>query len=219
VAEPVGKELVFMGKITRFVAHEMTNILAAVGENAALIQDVLSHSASEAVSTRERIARAFRTIEHQIARGVDLASRLNRFAHDADETKTAEDLNAMLLQIGSFAERLARLKGVGIRVVPSDQPLNPVGNPMSIQMAIFDCLEFIMDHLGSCTTVVIRSRRVENGTAEVAIFPEDTSQVVGLDINVLCSLPQWTALEQSIERAGGKLVAEKESGKFVVVFG
>ncbi|MDQ7784919.1 MAG: hypothetical protein RDU20_18695 [Desulfomonilaceae bacterium] len=218
MAEPAGNELRFMGKITRHVTHEMTNVLAAVGENAALIQDVLSYSGGEAVSSHERISRAFRTIEHQIARGVELSSRLNRFAHGTDEAETAIDLNALLLQIGSFAERLAQLKSVGIRVAPDDRPLDLVGRPMSIQMAIFDCLEFILDRLEPHTTVVIKSRAIGNGAAAVDFSPEPSSQALEPDVETLSPRPQWTALEQSIERVGGRLTAEEPSCWFSLVF-
>lgn len=218
LAETDGKELVFMGKITRTVAHEMTNILAAVGENAALIQDVLFYSGSGAVPAQERISRAFRTIEHQITRGVELASRLNRFAHGTDEPKTTIDLNIMLSQIGSFGERLARLKGCGLRVVPSDRPLELVSNPISIQMAIFECLEFVLDHLETRITVVMRSRGLYQGAVEVDFSPDVPSHGVDLDVKGLSSLPQWTALERSIERVGGKLAVEDASGWFSVVF-
>lgn len=218
MAETAGKELVFMGKITRSVAHEMTNILAAVGENALLIQDVLSFS--EGLDpAQERISRAFRTIEHQIARGVDLATRLNRFAHGTDHPKTTADMNALLSQIESFGSRLARLKGCGIRVVPSDQPLYMVVNPISIQMAIFDCLEFILDHLEARITVIMQCRGVNNGAVEVDFSPEALSDAGILEVEMLSALPEWTALERSIERVGAKLVASDEaSGRFSVIF-
>ncbi len=218
MAEANAKELKFMGKIVGNVAHEITNIFAAVGENAALVQDILTYSPEGTSPSPERISRAFQTIERQIARGVELATRLNRFAHDTDETEKTVDLNTILWQVGSFGARLARLRGVDMRVVPSDQPLDLIANPIRIQMALFDCVQFLLDHLETCITVVMESRGGKNGTLEVTFSPEVPGESVESEVDVLFSLPQWTALEQSVERSGGKLVSSEASGRFSVVF-
>ncbi|MFH1113675.1 MAG: hypothetical protein V1792_07110 [Pseudomonadota bacterium] len=210
-------ELKFMGKIVANMAHEVTNILAAVGENAALIQDVLTYSREAASPLPERIFAAFQTIERQISRGVELASQLNRFAHDTDETMTKVDLNTMLSQVGAFGSRLARLKGVDIRVAPSEESLGLVGNPIRIQMALFDCLDYLLDHLKT-RTVVMRSGRTEDGTLEVTYTPEVPGESGKSDVGEPFSTPQWTGLVRSVEGSGGKLVSDGAVGGLSVVF-
>ena len=113
-------EITFMGKITRSMTHEMTNVLAAIGENSALGNDILSLDSESSFPSQQRLGRAFNVIDNLVRRGVDLSNRLNEFAHSTDQSTTTVDLNDMVVKTASFAARLSELKRVGLDVVEAE---------------------------------------------------------------------------------------------------
>jgi hypothetical protein len=136
------REVAFFGKITAAFTHEMKNVLAIMKESAGLMDDLLSLSQNAAFPHKERLIRALETMEKQAKRGIELSSRLNRFAHSADEPFATLDLPEILEQIISLSERFARLKQVTLTLNPPEKAVSVVLPPMRLQMAIFACLEW-----------------------------------------------------------------------------
>ena len=141
------KEILFMGKITGAIAHDMNNVLATIEMNSALIQDLFSLLPDSLLEKKDQIPRAFGIIDSQVNRGVELSNKLSAFAHITDEVENNVDLNDMVRQIASLSERFARLKQVNLKVVTRDHPLLLIQQPFIIQMALFFCLELILENL------------------------------------------------------------------------
>lgn len=218
MTEPDARETVFMGKIARTITHEMTNILAAIGENSALIEDILSLSGDVATSTHERIGRAFRIIEAQVTRGVELAGRLNTLAHSTEATSREIDLNEAVERIAALSERLARLKGIDLRIAAHDQPVVVTGNPLRMQMALFDCLGVLLENLESRSTVVLESSRRGKAEVRVNFAPEPSSGAPNVDVERVRSSPQWDRLLESAKCVDGRIEINEASGELTLIF-
>ena len=183
------KETLFMGRITGFMMHEMKNVLAAIGENSALIQDVLHLSDDPLHKMDERIDRAFRIIDNQVDRGVELATKLHTFAYSADEPKNEVDLNEIIKKTVSLSERFARLKQVTLEVIAHDRPLNLIAHPLMLQMVLFDSLELIFESFQSPGTVVLRAGEINKAEAEVSFSSDEPGRDFLSDIKAEALAP------------------------------
>jgi hypothetical protein len=153
------REVAFFGKITAAFTHEMKNVLAIIKESAGLMEDLLSLSQSAAFPHRERFARALGTIEAQAKRGIELSSRLNRFAHSPDASVASVDLNEILEQMIFLSGRFARLKGVTLSLDPHAHALPLITYPVVLQMAIFCYLESCWEVLGTGGNIALSAGR------------------------------------------------------------
>ncbi len=113
-------ELAFFGKIAASVTHELRNVLAVINETNGLMADLLAMMREAPFPHREKFQRSVQKIEEQVRRGVEITSRFNRFAHSMDHACADIDLNSILTQTVSLAQRLAalrnvELKGAGLR--------------------------------------------------------------------------------------------------------
>jgi len=86
------KEAAFMGRITAGVTHEMKNVLAIIKESAGLMEDLLALSKDASFPHREKFSSVLSKIRNQVARGVDISTRLNAFAHSPDRRPADVDL-------------------------------------------------------------------------------------------------------------------------------
>lgn len=200
-----GKETRFMGKITGAVTHEMNNVLAAIGENSALIQDILQMSGKDASPPDKRIMRAFRIIDNQVGRGAEIASRLHAFAHSADHARTEVDLNEVVMHIASLAERLARLKRIILRVAPYDRPLVLVTNPLTIRMALFELLELVFENLREPVDVVVRLYERDTSEVAVDVSADEASNADFLEMEGLDASTRWHALQETMKSLDGRV--------------
>jgi C4-dicarboxylate-specific signal transduction histidine kinase len=143
------REVAFFGKMTAAFTHEMKNVLAIIKESAGLMEDLLSLAEDTSFPHRERFARALVTIAAQTKRGIDLSSRLNRFAHSPDSAVATVDLHEILEQIISLSGRFARLKGVTLSLHPHADSLAMITSPVALQMVVFGCLEHCWEAMGT----------------------------------------------------------------------
>ena len=60
------------------------------------MQDILAFSREGIASHEDKLKDALHTIGEQIERGVELTSRLNRFAHDPDDLTKSVDYSTWL---------------------------------------------------------------------------------------------------------------------------
>ena len=212
------RELLFMGKITGSITHDLKNVLAIIEMNSALIQDIFSLSPDSLFTKKERIPHAFRVIDNQVSRGVELTNRLNSFAHIADEVETNVDLNEMARQVAFLSERFARLKQVDLKVVAHNQPLLLIQQPFKIQMLLFCCLELILENLHGPCVMVIRPNDNDQLEMTVDFSPEDPSQVTLLDIEGLAQSSEKAPIQKLVSRINGRIELGKSSPWMRVIF-
>lgn len=201
----------FMGKITAASTHEIVNVLAAIGENSALMQEILEMAGECSGALGERISRSLGIIQKQVGRGVDLTSRLNKFAHTTDEDRTEADLNEMVTQIGHLTQRMARLKQIEIKTEVDESPFALRSNPLSVLMALFNCIAMILGNLQGPGVMVIRTARSDKEFT-VSFLPEDPSHLGLLDLDALMGSSEWNEARESVELIhGGIRRAEGQS--------
>lgn len=158
----------FMGKITAGVTHEIKNVLAIIKESAGLLEDLISLAQENAPPPREKLVRTVTRITQQVARGVDLSTNLNAFAHSADEETAGVDLNQALGQTAFLCQRFARLKGMTLRVVTHDKPIPLVTDPLAFQMLLFQCVDLLMGIAEKGTVITLRAENKAGGRVVIA---------------------------------------------------
>ncbi|MEJ2236131.1 MAG: hypothetical protein P8X67_19675, partial [Syntrophobacterales bacterium] len=114
------KEIAFMGKVTASLSHEIKNTLAIINESVGLMGDLLLQDAPENWPQYSRLTELTASIEEQVQRSADIIKRLNQFAHSMDKSLVDIDLNELVQEITTLAQRFARLKRVqlGVEAAP-----------------------------------------------------------------------------------------------------
>jgi len=134
-------EIAFFGKIAASVTHELRNVLAVINESNGLMADFLAMTREAPFPHREKFQRSVQKIEEQVGRGVEITSRFNRFAHSMDHPCADIDLNSILIQTVSLAQRLAALRNVELKATVCEHPIMLFSNAFRIQMALTSAIE------------------------------------------------------------------------------
>lgn len=210
------KELVFFGRIAASFTHELKNVLAIVKETSGLMEDILSITKDEGFAHKERFSRAVATMLAQVGRGVELATRMNRFAHAPDHAVASVELNETLEQVTLLAERLARIKGVEIRAVPASGAVNLVSSPVGIQLTLFKAMECCWSSMQSGD---ILEARVLSGPPGVAfVWAGASGGAAGEMVTVLRGASHWPELQEAAEDVRGMILEGAGDSLFVVEF-
>ena len=135
------KELAFFGKIAAGVTHEIRNVLAIINESNGLMGDLLAMSKDSPFPNKDRFLRSISKIEAQVQRGVVISSQFNRFAHSVDNPCANIDLNEIVEQTVSLAQRFARLSNIELQVSVCKDPVSLITFPFRLQMALTKAIE------------------------------------------------------------------------------
>jgi phosphoglycerate-specific signal transduction histidine kinase len=81
------------------------------------------------------------SIEEQVQRSADIVKRLNQFAHSMDKSLVDLDLNELVRQITTLAQRFARLRGVQLEVEAAPEALMINSDPFRVQYVVFGFIE------------------------------------------------------------------------------
>ena len=208
----------FLARITERVTHELRNALATIKEHADLLQELLSTTEEADLPGKGMFSRGLSAIGEQVVRSAGLATRLNTFARAPDEPASELELNELLEVLVYLSEPTARSKGVALERIQEDQPMFIIANPLRIQMALFDCVEFLIRVAGVTGTLIIRPLQNENGELMVDFSsptaPTDSSR----DHLRLAAAPQWKELQESVKSVHAWIVLREAPAWFTVVF-
>ena len=198
------KEIAFFGRITAGITHEMKNVLAIINESSGLIEDLLHLSREPDVPNADRIFSALNTIKAQVQRGVDLTTRLNRFAHDPDENIRKIDLTDQVEHLVALSQRFARLKSVVLKVKPPKQSIMIETHPVYLNMALFTGIECCL-HLMKTGGQLCLSPRQQGGKTFVRFVCEgDDPDETGFE-KLLFKFEKWPVLGKQVEILGGSV--------------
>lgn len=188
-----GEKAAFMGKITAGVTHEIKNVLAIIKESAGLLEDLILLGKEDAPLPKDRLLGTVKRITEQVTRGVDLATKLNSFAHAPDEGTASVDLNHVLAQATFLCQRFARLKGMTLDVTASDRPCIVVTDPLALQMVLFQCVDLLMGLANSGSIITL----AQKGDAEKTVFLAiaQRTEAAQSDSLVPRDLPQWKGIQ------------------------
>jgi signal transduction histidine kinase len=196
------KEVAFFGKITAGITHEIKNVLAIIQESSGLMEDILDITENGTFTHKDKFIKSLNRIYGQIQRGIDITSRLNRFAHSPDHCPASLDLNEITEQMVLLASCFARLKNVVLESSPSDPPLIIKSDPVSLEMALFESIEILLDVIGSGGKITLSPRKIQDKCVlgvgyEHTVFPEEDFPAK------ISSTERWASLQEIMARLGG----------------
>lgn len=215
--ETAEKELAFFGRITAGFTHEMKNILAIIKESTGLMEDLLALTKEAPFPHWDRFSHRVKVIQQQVQRGVELAARLNRFAHSADEAVARVDLNELAEQLTRLSERFARLKDVVLKASPAESSPALVTSPVDLQMAVFTLMESCWNQLPAGSEIELRVEQREQHSCLVMHCLGEIH-----DRSEFMQKVEATGIVQGaqeiLQDLGGKILREKEICGFTLAF-
>jgi C4-dicarboxylate-specific signal transduction histidine kinase len=156
------KEILFFGKITAGITHEIKNVLAIIQESSGLMEDILAITPDETFPRKDKFQTSLKRIFGQIDRGVDITTRLNKFAHSPDQSPADVDLNEVSEQMVLLASRFARLKNVVLEADPHDAPMIINTHPVALEMALFESIEILLNAISPGGKIRLYPRKVQD---------------------------------------------------------
>jgi len=196
------KEVAFFGKITAGITHEIKNVLAIIQESSGLMEDILDVTENGTFSHKDKFIKSLNRIHRQIQRGIDITSRLNRFAHSPDQCPASLDLNEIAEHMVLLASRFARLKNVVLESSPSNPPLIITSDPVFLEMALFESIEILLNVVDSGGKIMLSPRKIQNecvlgiGYEHTVLSKEDV-------LAKISSTEPWASLQETMAHLGG----------------
>jgi hypothetical protein len=196
------KEIAFFGKITAGITHEIKNVLAIIQESSGLMEDIIDITENSAFSHKDKFITSLNRISRQIQRGIDVTSSLNRFAHSPDHCPVSLDLNDIAEQMVVLASRFARLKNVVLESSPSDPPLIIKSDPVSLEMALFESIEILLNIVSQGGKIILSPRKIQDkyvlgiGYGNIVFSEKEFMAKVS-------STQRWISLQETMAYLGG----------------
>ncbi len=199
------KGLSFFGVVTASLSHEINNVIAIIGELSGLLDDLLLGAQEGRPPDSQKLKDLSERITAQVKKGEGIIKRLNRFAHSIDEPVKSFDLTELLKEISAIAQRFAFLKGVSLETQSAEGPMNVVGDPFSLQQAIFICIELALAASEKSGAVTVTLDKAQSGaTIAITGAPLVRTEAVDSKLSFLSIL---------IEELGGKVEAATAGDK------
>jgi C4-dicarboxylate-specific signal transduction histidine kinase len=156
--------LAFFGAVTASVSHELNNVISIIDQTAGLLQDMIAAENQGTPMNIERLSAAVKTVQTQTGRGLSIISRLNRFAHSADESHVEFDAAEVLGNLVELCQRLAGLKYARIEMTSPTEPLKMAGNPFLVQATVFLSIRAALDATERDDTIRVSTGVAGEGT-------------------------------------------------------
>jgi signal transduction histidine kinase len=207
-------EAAFIGKITASATHEIRNVLAIVKESAGLIDDLLQASVTRGPLDGDRVFKATQRIDAQVARGAELITSLNRFAHSMDHDRQSIDLCEEVRHVVFLSQRFARKKMQTVLAEPSGGPPGFTANSLAVQMALFACVELLMEELPEGAAIEVRGCGAQRRPAV-----EMWGVMNDVPVPIAPAGEAWDRTRARIQELGAALEATEAKGGVLLVFG
>jgi signal transduction histidine kinase len=207
------REAAFIGKITASATHEIRNVLAIVKESAGLIDDLMRMAADRGSLDGERVLKATQRIDAQVARGSELITSLNRFAHSLDRDRQAIDLGEEIRQVVFLSQRFARMKSQTVLARSGAEPRGLVANSLAVQMALFAVLELIMEELPDGAAIEVRS-----ATADGLPAAEVTAKLNDVAVSAPGAGTDWERTQNLVQDLGAALEVTESGRGLMLIF-
>jgi signal transduction histidine kinase len=211
------KEVAFFGKITAGITHEIKNVLAIIQQSSGLMEDILDVTENGAFPHKDKFIKSMDRIRGQIQRGIDITTRLNRFAHSPDQRPASLNLNEVTEQMVLLASRFARLKNVALESSPLDPPLIMKSDPVTVEMALFESIEILLNATDSGGKITLSSRKTQ-GNFELGVSYEHTVLPEKESLTDISSTESWESLQQIMTSIGGTAKMLDQTLEILLVF-
>lgn len=212
------KTLAFFGKMTANLTHEFKNILAIIQESAGLMEDIMAISPLAQEKYQERFNNSMTTIKNQLHRGMQLATRFNRFAHAPDHVKAEMDLGETIDHFCTLTERFARLKYISLETGSPEKQISLTTNPVFLYMALFYGLDSCLYILpANCEIRITPHEKNDKPTVEIACSGNDAPSAEEFFAGLKQS-SSWNELEDTLGQLNAKLEKNNKNPGFFLVF-
>ena len=159
MSRPENRDAPFVAEVTAGTTHEIRNILAIVKESAGLIEDLIHAFNKRGSLDQDKLTRSLGRIDAGVARGTEILSNLNRFAHSLDDAQDEIDITREIQQVASLCQFRARGGRHLIQVQPGSQNFRLVVDPFRFQMSLFAAVGCCLEQLPEGSTVSISTHR------------------------------------------------------------
>ena len=133
------EDLVFFGKISASISHELKNVMAIISEAAGLLDDLMKMAQVGKPLQLDMLRTCSREILEEIHRGFDTIQQMNRFAHSVDDDVKQINLTeviTLMIRIAGFLSIAAKVR--------FDRPLEAdpmiVTRPFRLQNLIYQAI-------------------------------------------------------------------------------
>ncbi len=215
------QKALFMGRITAGATHEIKNVLAIIKESAGLIEDLMAIGQKNGRMPTEKLMKTLAKIADQVHRGVELSTRLNEFAHAADQDAASVELNTAVERVVSLSQRFARLKRVRLEAHQKDAERAVFTDPLGFLMLMFSGIELLMNHVGENGLISVKPSPAQGDIVGIFALPADITKPL-LDANAVMETESFRYLRElagnlnmvvRLEGAPLRLVIAEPSGK------
>ncbi|MBI5252389.1 MAG: hypothetical protein HY912_23080 [Desulfomonile tiedjei] len=185
----------FIGTITASVTHELKNVLSIIKESAGLMEDLIALAPENSMPHKDKFVRSISRIADQVARGVELSSRLNSFAHTSDEPRARVDLNQAVEQAVFLSQRFARLRGAELKNTKSEKQHQVTTDPLGLQMLLFSSIGLLMAEAAPGAAITLQ---VEGEGSDSIVLLKSTPQPGAIsEFKDLAETTEWQVLRET----------------------
>ncbi|MBW2611465.1 MAG: HAMP domain-containing histidine kinase [Deltaproteobacteria bacterium] len=160
---PEDTGLVFFGRVSASVSHEIKNVLAIINENSGLLGDFVLMAEKGVPLSTERLGRLAGTVRRQIQRADGIIKKMNRFAHSVDRPMEPVDLYDAACLVTDICDRMISINRVTVNIIPPAGVVTVNTHRFYLQNMLWICIESIMKILNANATVQVRIEKMQNG--------------------------------------------------------
>jgi len=158
-----------LGEVASGIAHDLTNPLAIMGEEAGWIQDLMKGDGLQGEHVREEIASSLQQIDFQIARSREITLRLLHWGRDTSAQSVAVDVNQLLNKTLYLLESELQLSNV--QVVKSFDPDLPTvrGETSELRQILLNLMKNALDAMRERGGTLTLSTIAQQGKVRVSV--------------------------------------------------
>lgn len=200
-----------IGKILSIFTHELRNALAAAGESAGLMADILEIEEKSGKCDLSKHMDTVRAIDSQIGRAVTLSQHLSRFSGRLEEPAADFKVHEAIEELIALIQRSIKQKRMTLtRDFNTKLPVVR-NNPALFQLAVFCYLEKILSEFDQNCTIRIKTE-LSGSSILVRLIPEG-NRIAPVECPILFSDELMTEV---MENLGGKSEAAKSCDEILI---
>lgn len=159
----IDEGLVFFGKISAAISHDLKNCLAVINENAGLLED-LSLGASQGIPLDpERLQVLSEKVKKQVRRANGILNYMNRLAHSIDRPAQDVDLVGSIDLMCALCARSAAHQNVTLQAQLPDHAVKVFTAPYLLNRIVWLCLETAIRTIGNSRILLLTIEKNKEG--------------------------------------------------------
>ncbi len=178
--------LVFFGKMSASISHDIKNCLAIINENAGLLEDLCVGASQGMPLKPDHLQAVSEKIKKQVRRSNNIITHMNRFAHSIDKPTQNVDLVGSIDLMCALGERSAALQNVTLQAQLPDHAVKVFSAPYLLNHIIWLCLETAIRAIGDNRTLLLTIDKTKDGAIVVfkplKIVPGETAGLLNRQV-------------------------------------